>query len=45
LTGVISYCDGKKTVLEIAEILGISFFEVNEVIQTLVEQGLVKRAE
>lgn len=45
LTGVISYCDGKKTALEIAEILGISFFEVNEVIQTLVEQGLVKRAE
>jgi len=43
LTNVLSYCDGKKTVLEIAEILGVSFFEVNKIIQTLVEQGLVKR--
>jgi len=43
LTNVLSYCDGKKTILEIAEILGTSFFEVNEVVQTLVQNKLIKK--
>ena len=45
LAYIIPYWVGKRMFLEIVEILSISFFEANKIIQVLVEQKLLKRVE
>jgi len=42
---VIAYSDGKLTLLEISEIINVPFFECFEVIETLVEKGLMETSE
>jgi hypothetical protein len=42
---LIAYSDGKLTLLEISEIINVSFFECYEIIETLVGKGLMEISE
>lgn len=42
LTTILSYCDGEKTILEIAEKINLSFFDVEKIINKLQESDLIR---
>jgi len=43
LMNILSYCDGKMTILEIADIINESFNNIYPIIEKLVEHGLLTK--
>jgi aminopeptidase-like protein len=43
LMNIISYCDGKMTILEIADKINETFNSIYPIIEVLVEHGLLKK--
>lgn len=42
MMNMISYCDGKKSLLEIAEIIGEPVFKLREILKPLISNGLIE---
>ncbi len=45
MMNLISYCDGKRTLLEIAEVIGEPFWRLQDTLESLFEAGLVELLE
>lgn len=43
MMNIISYCDGKMTILEISEICNLNFFETHEILEKLYISGLIRK--
>ena len=45
MMNILSYCDGNKSLLEIAELLDKPFWELTPIIETLLEHELLQKLE
>jgi aminopeptidase-like protein len=45
MMNILSYCDGNKSLLEIAELINKPFCELNSIIETLIEHELLEKLE